>query len=104
MPLYSAIQNITTPFASVASAKAFLNTLSPLVQDQLIAAIYIGREHIHSDKLRTDMEINRSYTDHIKNEGDEYARILYEKGQSGITYLDKLQKCAKVSSFNLNDL
>lgn len=94
MPLNSAIKNFVTPPASVEDAQAYLNTLSPSVQKQLIAALYIGREHIHSNELRADMEINRSYTDHINSNDGEYARILYEKGQNGINYLTKLQLCA----------
>src|SRR5690554_1599186 len=102
MPLNSAIQNFDTPPASVEDAQVYLNTLSPFVQEQLIAALYIGREHIHSNKLRSDMEISRHYTDHINKNDGEYARILYEKGQNGINYLNKLQLCAKASSFDLN--
>lgn len=105
MPLYHAINALKANIpSSREAAKKFLETLSPSVQQQLIAAIYLGREHIHSSKLRDDedIEMNRSYTDHIGQ--DEYANILWEKGNNIITYLNKLDECAKASGFDLNTL
>jgi len=104
MPFYIAMNSLKTNIpASVAAAQNFLSTLSPNVQAQLISAIYLGREHIHSSKLRNDeIEISRSYTDHIGQ--DEYAHLLYEKGENVIIYLNKLDACAKASGFDLNTL
>ncbi len=103
MPIYSAMNNLKSCIPlSVADAQAFLDTLPSDVQEQLISAVYLGREHIHCSSLRADMVINRSYTDHI-SKGD-YARILHEKGQNLITYLDKLESCATASDFDLNTL
>ena len=85
-----------------AEAEAFLDGLAADVQEQLIAAIYLGREHIHSAKLREDVEMSRSYTDHIDK--DEYPRILHEKGENVSTYLGKLEQCAEASGFDLNTL
>ncbi len=103
MPIYAAMNSLKSNIPhSVAAAQAFLNRLPPNVQDQLISAIYIGREHIHSNSLRNDMKINRAYTDHISK--DEYANIIYEKGNSVITYFEKLELCAGASGFNLNSL
>jgi len=103
MSIYAAINNLklNAP-VSVASAQDFLNTLSPLVREQLISAIYLGREHIHVSQLRDDVEINRAYTDHIPK--DDYAKILHEKGASAISYLEKLVSCAKASEFDLDAL
>ena len=105
MPLYQAINSLKANLpSSRGAAQTFLNTLSPSVQQQLIAAIYLGREHIHSSKLREDedIEMSRLYTDHIGQ--DEYADILWEKGDNVITYLNKLEECANASGFDLNTL
>ncbi|WP_153065927.1 hypothetical protein [Xanthomonas campestris] len=103
MPIYTAMNELKSKIpSSVEGAQVFLDTLSPDVQEQLISAIYLGREHIHSTELRDDVEISRSYTDHIGK--NEYARILHEKGDNVITYLNKLESCAKASRFDLNTL
>lgn len=104
MPVSTAIDKLIDlcPFASEAAAQRFLDTLPPDVQAQLIAAVYIGREHIHSKTLRNDVELSRDYTKHIPN--DEYARIIDEKGENIVVYLDALKSCAASSSFNLNGL
>ena len=105
MPLHQAINSLKANIpSSRETAQKFLDTLSPSIQQQLIAAIYLGREHIQSSKLRKDedIEMSRSYTDHI--EKDEYANILWEKGDNVITYLNKLEECANASGFDLNQL
>lgn len=105
MPLYQVMNSIKTNIpSSRETAQNFLDSLSPSLQQQLIAAIYIGREHIHSSTLREDgdIEMSRSYTDHIGQ--DEYANILCEKGDNVITYLNKLEECANASGFDLNTL
>ena len=83
-------------------AQDFLDSIPEDVQTQLIAAIYIGREHIHCSELRKDMEISRKYTDHISK--SEYAEIINEKGVNIRTYLSKLEDCARVSGFDINKL
>ena len=105
MPLYQAMNTLKANLpSSREAAQKFLDTLSPIVQQQLIAAIYRGREHIHSIQLRTesDIEMSRSYIDHIGQY--EYANILWEKGDNIITYLNKLEQCANASGFDLNTL
>ena len=86
----------------MADAQSFLDTLSSEVQQQLISAIYLGREHIHSTELRKDIEINRLYNDHITK--DQYARVIHDKGENVTTYLNKLESCANASGFDLNNL
>ena len=57
MSIINAINSLKNNLpASEADAENFLSGLPLDVQDQLISAIYIGREHIHSDKLRDDIE------------------------------------------------
>lgn len=105
MPLYQAMNLLKANIpCSREAAQKFLGTLSPSVQRQLIAAIYLGREHIHSSRLREDeaIEMNCSFIDHI--EQDEYANILWEKGNSVAVYLNKLEECASASGFDLNRL
>lgn len=103
MTIHTAIRNLKSILPlSVEDAQQFLDTLSPDVQKQLISAIYLGREHIHSSVLRDDIEISTSFTDSIKQ--DEYARILHEKELNSATYLDKLEMCAKASNFDLEKI
>lgn len=105
MPLYQAMNALKANIpSSREAAQKFLDHLPLPVQQQLIAAIYLGREHIHSIQLRTDedIEMSRSYTDHIGQ--DEYPNIIWEKGDNVITYLNKLEECANASGFDLNTL
>lgn len=106
MSIYNVINSLKeiTPL-TLENAQKFLDEITALEREQLIAAIYLGREHIHCTELKnndSDLELSRSYTDHIGR--DEYARILHEKGKSINTYLDKLVSCAVVSKFNLDNL
>jgi len=103
MSIYQLINDFkANPPRTEEAARKFLANASELEAQQLIAALYIGREHIHNQRLRSDMSISRSYTDHISP--DEYARILYEKGDNVIAYFDKLLSCAKASEFDLETL
>ncbi|GAB1436729.1 hypothetical protein MASR2M32_29770 [Sphaerotilus sulfidivorans] len=103
MPIYSAISQLCSNYPkSEQQAQSFLSTLTPQVQEQLICAIYLGRDHLHSAALREDCELSRASTDHIP--AGDYAQIVFEKGDSGITYLKKLTQCAAASGFDLNSL
>ncbi len=88
--------------SSVSGAQDFLNTLPLDVQQQLISAIYLGSDHMQSSKLRDDLEISRSYTDHIGQ--DQYAEVLHKKRDVCLNYLNKLQACANASGFDLNKI
>lgn len=103
MPIYQAIQNLKASLPlSKQGAAAFLNGYTPKIQEQLINAIYIGREHIHETQLREDVDISCNYVSHIPQE--DYPRVIAEKGNNSAKYLDKLEECAHTSSFDLNDL
>ena len=103
MPLYQAMNALKSNIpSSKESAQQFLDTLPTSVQEQLIAAVYLGREHIHSLQLRDDIEISRAQTEHIRQ--DEYAKILWEKADNLTVYLNKLDECARASNFDLNTL
>ncbi|EKS9844567.1 hypothetical protein QDD82_005421 [Burkholderia cepacia] len=103
MSLYQAIADFKNALPkSEDDAQRFLDTLPPIVQEQLIAGIYIGRDHLHATSLRTDEPVSRGVADLIDR--NEYASILYEKGSNAVTYLNKLVECAKTSNFDLNTL
>ncbi|WP_439889656.1 hypothetical protein ACS7SF_10050 [Ralstonia sp. 25C] len=103
MPIYNAIQNLKNIVPmSEAGAQQFLDTLPANVQEQLICAIYLGRDHLNKTSLLPDATLNRSLTDHIDRA--EYASIIDKKGNEAVTYLDKLVQCAQASKFDLNSL
>lgn len=87
---------------SAEEAQRFLSGLSEEVQEQLIAAIYIGRDHIHANEFIEGAEISRKATDHIAKK--EYARILEEKSSSLQLYLGSLKRCAAAGGFDLANL
>lgn len=103
MSLFKAISSLkSTQILSERDAQAFLDSLQPETQEQLIAAIYIGREHIHSTELRSDVDVSRGYTDHIPKK--DYAHIIYEKEGSISLYLSKLEECASKSNFDIESI
>jgi hypothetical protein len=105
MDIYHAIAaTIQTPPKSLAQAHTLLSNYPLEIQTQLIAAIYLGRDHIHSSKMRDDTDWTRSATDHIS--ADDYARILYEKASAdaSTTYLESLLLCSKASGYDLNKM
>jgi hypothetical protein len=103
MSLYTIISDIrSAPPRSEAAAAAFLAPLTAVEQQQLIAAVYLGRDHIHSVELRSDVDRTRGATDHISKE--DYARILYEKAESLDKYLGQLVACARASNFDLDTM
>lgn len=103
MTIYDAIDEFkrTRPY-SLASAQAFLDTLAPVVQEQFVAGIYIGKDHIHKSTLIPGDEVSRFYTDHIPR--DKYAEVLAKHGNDAIIYLDKMVQCAETSGFDLRSL
>lgn len=103
MSIYQAIETLrkSVPM-SESDAERFLSSLSNKEQEQIIAAIYIGRDHIHESSLRSEGEISRRATDHIPEK--DYARIIHEKNSNVAIYLDKLLSCAKQSDFDLDTL
>lgn len=105
MSIYKAMHALKAKVpSSVEDARRFLALFPVSIQEQLIAAIYLGREHMHSRELRVDkdIEISCACTSHIRH--DEYANIIWEKGVNVITYLDKIEECARASGFDLRYL
>lgn len=92
------------PPRSEAEARALLGQYSPDVQAQLINALYLGRDHIHSAQMQEDADWSRNATDHISPK--DYVRILYEKASAdaSTTYLDKLLFCAAASGYDLKQM
>lgn len=101
--VYDAIQSfIGAGAVSTGQAEAMLSTYSDKVQAQLICAMYVGRDHLHSTKLKQSGSTYVGYTDHISP--DEYAGIIYEKNSNVATYLNKMLECSNNSGFDLNNL
>lgn len=85
------------------SAQEFLNKLTSREQEQIIDAMYLGRDHIHHNKIREEnLPINDNRLNHIPNE--DFARILSEKGRNVDIYLKKIVECAKASNIDLNKI
>lgn len=103
MSLTDAINVLSsTRITTLPQAEAFVSTLEERTREQLLAAIYIGREHIHVYKLRDDVEISREYTAHISTK--DLPRIIWEKGADNMSlYLGKFQDCAEASGFDINE-
>src|SRR5471030_3480928 len=103
MTFYDAIDEFkrTKPF-SLVSAQAFLDTLVPMVQEQFVAGIYIGKDHIHKSTLIPGDEVSRFYIDHLPR--DKYAEVLVKYGDEAIVHLDKMVQCAQASGFDIRNL
>ncbi|WP_269902249.1 hypothetical protein [Paenalcaligenes faecalis] len=102
--LISAI-NPFLPFKSESDAQAFLNGYGLADQCAFISALYIGRDHLHSNGLNHDyvnangtpiIPIDRYHATgmsceliHQKN----FARILYEKNTILSNYYASFLKC-----------
>jgi hypothetical protein len=93
----------SNPPNSVEQAQDFLNSLTPIVQDQLISGLYLGRDNMNSSSLTFGGDNSRGYVDHISQ--DQYAAILENKvNGNGLRFLEKLDALASASSFDLNQL
>jgi hypothetical protein len=103
MPLYDKIEDLiqSVPMTQ-AAAERYLSGLSDREQQQIIAAIYIGRDHLNSHSLNPNDDISRRCVDHISKH--DYAQIISEKGANIATYLKKIVTCANASGFDLNTL
>lgn len=105
MDIYHAIDaTIQRPPRNLLQAAALLVQYPPDVQTQLITAIYLGRNHIHSAEMQGDTDWTRRAIDGIPAES--YAQILYEKASSNATatYLNSLLRCSKASGYDLNKM
>ncbi|MFI8145045.1 hypothetical protein [Acinetobacter sp. ABJ_C5_2] len=93
---------LSTSINSSNDVKIFLSQYSALVQQQFVSALYIGRDHLHHNSLRQDIEISSQNYDHIRD--SEYTRLIFEKGANVATYLQKFRECATASNFNIDAL
>ncbi len=111
MHIQTLINNIKplVPFASEEDANNFLKNY---VQDDcyaLLTAMYIGRDHIHSDTINPDYNsvlssgsFNRYYHQDTASL-NEIPRILYDKNSCLTSYYDSFIRCTTNSGFNLNN-
>lgn len=104
MSIYTNIDSLlSAPIDTKVSAQEFLNKLTSREQEQIIDAMYLGRDHIHYNKIREEnLPINDNRLNHIPNE--DFARILSEKGRNVNVYLKKIVECAKESNIDLNEI
>ena len=105
MDIYHAIgTTIQGPPRNLLQAEALLAQYPLDTQTQLITAIYLGRDHIHSTEMRGDADLTRRAIDHIPIEN--YARILYEMASSSVTttYLNSLLRCSDASGYDLSKM
>jgi len=99
------------PFASEAAAQAYLNQYSLDDQAALISAAYIGRDHIHYDKIQpdyvpVDVRFDRFFTTGTPPQyqfvpPSGWASILYEKNTQLRTYHEAFVRCATGSGYSL---
>lgn len=78
---------------------SFLSNLDEKTQLQVISAIYIGRDHLHSSRFEEVSQISSNACDHI--DPKDFAGIIYEKGMSIPKYIEQFLTCAKASNYNL---
>lgn len=91
---------------SESAVKFFLNQYSDKVQLQFVSALYHGRTHIGQTNFCIEGEnpavIGTRNADHIAQ--NEYARLISEKGNNVVVYLNTFKNCAKNSGFDINSL
>ena len=91
------------PRNTEASVQILLNGMTVKEQEQLIDAMYLGRDHIQLQKIRKEnLPINSNRQSHIPKE--DFARILYEKGTNLETYFASAIRCARNSKIDLNEI
>ena len=103
MPIYTAMNTLknSAPLTQP-QAESFIESLDAKQQMQIITAIYIGRDHIHSDHWNEEKMLSTDYIDHIPK--SNYAQIVFEKNTALINYLNSIERCAANEGFDLNTL
>ena len=85
------------------SLQMLLNTMTVREQEQLIDAMYLGRNHIHCQEIREeDLPISINRQSHLSNK--DFASILYGKRASLETYFNSAIRCASQSNIDLNEI
>ena len=103
MDIYHAINSVMqNPPRNEQAAASFLAQYPAEVQEQLIAAVYLGRDHLHSSHMREDTDWTRAATDHIK--ASDYPGILADKESAVQTYLSRLLQCSNASNYDLKKM
>ncbi|MCU7696999.1 hypothetical protein OD757_07165 [Acinetobacter sp. AYS6] len=93
---------LSTSINSINDVKYFLNRYPTTVQQQLVSALYHGRDHLHKSSLSDNSVISTKNIDHIEN--SKYSNLIFEKGANVATYLQKFRECAAASNFNIDAL
>lgn len=91
---------------SESDVQHFLNYYSDRVQLQFVSALYHGRTHLHATTFciegENPAEVGTLNADHISR--NEYARLIWEKGDNVVIYLNTFRNCAYNSGFDINSL
>lgn len=90
--------NITSPKDS----DRFLQRFSPDMQKIILAAVLLGRDHLHKEELRDDIPMDTSNMHSLFF--DEYPQKLYEIQSNIELYINSLIHCAENSNFNLENI
>lgn len=101
------------PFHSSSAAQGFLQSYTVDDQAALISALYIGRDHIHSNTIHEDYIPASIPFDRYFHTGGghgvrwlinpaEFKDILYEKNTSLKTYYEAFLRCTNGSGLDLS--
>lgn len=103
MPIYQALNALlVNPNQTQASAQLLLNRYTPHQQQQIIAAIYIGRDHLDQNTWLPNYIVSSTAFSHIPQ--SDFARIIEEKSMNMGMYMTTILNCAKSANFDLNNL
>lgn len=110
MHIQKLINNIKPliPFASEQDANNFLKNYPQDDCYALLTAMYIGRDHIHSNSINPDYDsvISSGSFNRFYHQGtaslSQIPRILYEKNTNLTSYYDSFIRCSTNSGIDLN--
>lgn len=80
----------------------FLQRYSPDMQKMILAAVFLGRYHLHKEELRDDIPMDTSGMDGLTLA--EYPQKLYQIRNNVGLHINSLLHCADNSNFNLENI
>lgn len=87
---------------SFQDSENFLQRFPPDMQETILAAVLLGRDHLHKEELRDDIPMDTSGI--LGLNLDEYPKKLYEIRGNIESYINSLTHCADNSNFNLDNI
>lgn len=82
--------------------KNFLQRFPPDMQEIILAAVFLGRDHLHEEVLRDDIPMDTSGMHGLSF--DKYPKRLYEFRGNIELYINSLIYCADNTNFNLENI